>query len=37
VLALSIMMTTVSTLVAVVMVPVLLSFYGGLAGVGANT
>ena len=33
VLALSIMMTTVSTLVAVVMVPVLLSFYGGLAGV----
>jgi predicted Na+-dependent transporter len=33
VLALSIMMTTVSTLVAVVMVPCLLSFYGGLAGV----
>lgn len=33
VLALSIMMTTVSTLAAVVMVPVLLSFYGGLAGV----
>jgi BASS family bile acid:Na+ symporter len=33
VLALSIMMTVVSTLVAVVMVPVLLSFYGGLAGV----
>jgi bile acid transporter len=36
VLALSIMMTTVSTLVAVVMVPVLLSFYGGLAGVPAE-
>ncbi len=36
VLALSIMMTTVSTLVAVVMVPLLLSFYGGLAGVGAE-
>lgn len=33
VLALSIMMTTVSTLVAVVTVPVLLSFYSGLAGV----
>ncbi|QLF69443.1 bile acid:sodium symporter [Peteryoungia desertarenae] len=33
VLALSIMMTTVSTLVAVVTVPSLLSFYGGLAGV----
>ena len=33
VLALSIMMTVVSTLVAVVMVPVLLAFYGGLAGV----
>ncbi len=33
VLALSIMMTVVSTLVAVVMVPLLLSFYGGLAGV----
>jgi bile acid transporter len=36
VLALSIMMTTVSTLVAVVMVPVLLSFYGGLAGVAGG-
>jgi bile acid transporter len=36
VLALSIMMTTVSTLVAVVMVPLLLSFYGGLAGVPAE-
>jgi hypothetical protein len=33
VLALSIMMTTVSTLVAVVTVPFLLSFYSGLAGV----
>jgi bile acid transporter len=33
VLALSIMMTTVSTMVAVIMVPVLLSFYSGLAGV----
>jgi len=33
VLALSIMMTTVSTLVAVVTVPLLLSFYSGLAGV----
>lgn len=33
VLALSIMMTVVSTLVAVVMVPLLLAFYGGLAGV----
>lgn len=33
VLALSIMMTVVSTLVAVAMVPLLLSFYGGLAGV----
>jgi bile acid transporter len=32
VLALSIMMTTVSTLVAVVAVPALLSFYSGLAG-----
>jgi bile acid transporter len=32
VLALSIMMTTVSTLVAVVTVPLLLQFYGGLAG-----
>lgn len=32
VLALSIMMTTVSTLVAVVTVPLLISFYGGLAG-----
>lgn len=36
VLALSIMMTTVSTLVAVVMVPVLLSLYGGLAGVSGD-
>lgn len=36
VLALSIMMTTVSTLVAVVMVPTLLSFYGGLAGVSGD-
>lgn len=33
VLALSIMMTTVSTMVAVVTVPLLLSFYSGLAGV----
>lgn len=33
VLALSIMMTTVSTLVAVVMVPLLLTFYSGRAGV----
>ncbi len=33
VLALSIMMTTVSTMVAVVMVPVLLSFYSSMAGV----
>ncbi|MGY6410237.1 MAG: bile acid:sodium symporter family protein [Alkalilacustris sp.] len=36
VLALSIMMTTVSTIVAVAMVPLLLAFYGGLAGVGAE-
>ena len=36
VLALSIMMTTVSTIVAVVMVPLLLSFYGGLAGVSGD-
>ncbi|MGY6696373.1 MAG: bile acid:sodium symporter family protein [Roseinatronobacter sp.] len=36
VLALSIMMTTVSTLVAVVMVPLLLSLYGGLAGVSGD-
>ncbi|ATX65281.1 bile acid:sodium symporter family protein [Roseinatronobacter bogoriensis] len=36
VLALSIMMTTVSTLAAVVMVPLLLSFYGGLAGVSGD-
>lgn len=36
VLALSIMMTTVSTIAAVVMVPLLLSFYGGLAGVPAE-
>jgi len=33
VLALSIMMTTVSTMVAVVMVPLLLTFYSGMAGV----
>ncbi len=36
VLALSIMMTTVSTIAAVVMVPLLLSVYGGLAGVGGD-
>ncbi len=36
VLALSIMMTTVSTLAAVVMVPLLLSFYGGLAGISGD-
>ena len=36
VLALSIMMTTVSTLVAVVTVPLLLSFYGGLAGLSGD-
>ncbi|MGI1661323.1 bile acid:sodium symporter family protein [Palleronia sp. KMU-117] len=36
VLALSIMMTTVSTLVAVVMVPLLLGFYSGLAGVAGD-
>lgn len=36
VLALSIMMTTVSTIAAVAMVPLLLSFYGGLAGVPAE-
>ncbi len=36
VLALSIMMTTVSTLAAVIMVPLLLSFYGGLAGVSGE-
>ncbi len=36
VLALSIMMTTVSTLVAVVTVPVLISFYSGLAGLGGD-
>ena len=36
VLALSIMMTTVSTLVAVAMVPTLLSFYSGLAGVAGD-
>jgi bile acid transporter len=36
VLALSIMMTTVSTMVAVVMVPALLSFYSGLAGVSGD-
>lgn len=36
VLALSIMMTSVSTLVAVIMVPTLLAFYSGLAGVGGD-
>lgn len=36
VLALSIMMTTVSTLVAVVTVPFLLQFYGGLAGLSGE-
>lgn len=36
VLALSIMMTTVSTLVAVVTVPFLLSFYSALAGLGGD-
>jgi bile acid transporter len=36
VLALSIMMTTVSTIVAVVMVPILLSFFSGLAGVSGD-
>ena len=36
VLALSIMMTTVSTLVAVVTVPMLLQFYGGLAGLSGD-
>ncbi|EKF60207.1 bile acid:sodium symporter [Agrobacterium albertimagni AOL15] len=36
VLALSIMMTTVSTLVAVATVPFLLSFYSGLAGLGGE-
>jgi BASS family bile acid:Na+ symporter len=36
-LALSIMMTTASTLIAVVMVPLLLSFYSGLAGIGGNS
>jgi len=36
VLALSIMMTTVSTLVAVVTVPLLLRFYGGLAGLSGD-
>ena len=36
VLALSIMMTTASTMVAVVMVPILLTFYSGLAGIGAE-
>ncbi|MBC2774116.1 bile acid:sodium symporter [Rhizobium sp. AQ_MP] len=36
VLALSIMMTTVSTLVAVVTVPFLLSFYSSLAGLGGD-
>jgi len=35
-LALSIMMTTASTIAAVVMVPLLLAFYGGLAGVGTE-
>jgi BASS family bile acid:Na+ symporter len=37
VLALSIMMTTASTLVAVVMVPLLLAFYSGLAGIAGNS
>lgn len=36
VLALSIMMTTVSTLIAVVTVPLLLQFYGGLAGLSGE-
>jgi bile acid transporter len=36
-LALSIMMTTASTLVAVAMVPLLLAFYSGLAGVGGGS
>lgn len=36
VLALSIMMTTVSTLIAVVTVPLLLQFYGGLAGLSGD-
>jgi BASS family bile acid:Na+ symporter len=36
VLALSIMMTTASTLVAVVTVPLLLQFYGGLAGLSGD-
>ena len=36
VLALSIMMTSVSTLVAVIAVPALLSFYSGLAGIGSE-
>ncbi|MCC5984454.1 MAG: bile acid:sodium symporter [Rhodobacteraceae bacterium] len=36
VLALSIMMTTASTMVAVVMVPILLTFYSGQAGIGAE-
>jgi BASS family bile acid:Na+ symporter len=36
VLALSIMMTSVSTLVAVIAVPTLLSFYSGLAGIGTE-
>ncbi len=36
VLALSIMMTVVSTVVAVVMVPLLLSFYGGMAGISGD-
>jgi len=36
VLALSIMMTSVSTLVALVMVPSLLAFYTGMAGVGGE-
>lgn len=36
VLALSIMMTTVSTLIAVITVPLLLQFYGGLAGLSGE-
>lgn len=36
VLALSIMMTTASTLVAVITVPLLLQFYGGLAGLSGD-
>ena len=36
VLALSIMMTSVSTLVAVLLVPLLIQFYSGLAGIGGE-